>query len=58
MQPAGKVSISSGKLSETCENAQESGEAVRGGGKENTKEYSVKKRNEKERKSAEKEVNE
>ena len=36
MQPTGKVSISSGKLSETCENAQETGEAVRGGGKENT----------------------
>ena len=36
MQPTGKVSISSGKLSETCENAQASGEVVRGGGKENT----------------------
>ena len=36
MQPTGKVSISSGKLSETCENAQVSGEVVRGEGKENT----------------------
>ena len=36
MQPTGKVSISSGKLSETCENVQASGEVVRGGGKENT----------------------
>ena len=36
MQPTGKVSISSGKVSETCENAQASGEAIRGGGKDNT----------------------